>query len=286
MERFVLITGASTGIGRSATLAFSRAGYHVLAGVRTEKDYTNIRQENDHRLHPIMLDVTDQDQVEEAVKASEVIIGNGNLVAIINNAGLVVHGTVLHVPISEWRQQFEVNLFGLIRVTQQFFPLLNKPGPGSDAHPKRIINMGSVSGKFASPFLGPYSASKYALEAVSDSLRRELYYTDIQVVIIEAGKIATPIWDKARTQPSYAGPEHAGVLEFKDRLLDKMISEGLPQDSLNPLLLHIVKSGKVKARYLHAPDKFTFRLSTWLPAKWIDNAIHRKLRKQGGIRPF
>lgn len=286
MNRYVLITGASTGIGKNASHAFARAGYNVLAGVRSERDYTAILGEKNPNLHPLMLDVTHHEQVESGAKIAAEIIGDGQLVAIINNAGLVVHGTVLHVPIDEWRQQFEVNLFGLIRVTQFFFPLLNKPRSAGDYHPRRIINMGSVSGLFSSPFLGPYAASKYALEAVSDSLRRELYYTDIQVVIIEAGKIATPIWDKARTQPSYAGPEHAGVIAFKDKLLDKMITEGLPEDTLNPLLLQVVQASKVKARYLHAPNKIGFRLTTWLPTKWIDRIIHRKLSKQGGIRPF
>jgi NAD(P)-dependent dehydrogenase (short-subunit alcohol dehydrogenase family) len=232
------------------------------------------------------MDVTDPEGMADAVKKAEVIIGEDALVAVINNAGVAVSGAVLHIPIGEWREQLEVNVIGVVRTTQLFFPLLSRPKKAGDIHPRRIINVGSVSGIFGSPFLGPYVASKYALEGLSDSLRRELYMYDIQVVILEPGNIQTPIWEKAKQKPTYFGPEHASIMEFKDRIIDNNIKMASPLKLMDDVVLKAVRNKSVKARYLIRAGKWKFNLIRNLPVKWVDALIRKKLQKKSGIRPF
>lgn len=286
MRRFILITGASSGIGESATLALVREGYEVIAGVRTNEDAERLRQKSPDKIHPLIMEVTDQAGMEKARMDAERIIGEGSLVAIFNNAGMVINGAVLYIPIEQWRQQFEVNVLGAIRTTQLFFPLLAARDAKADDHPRRIINMSSVSGLFASPFLGPYAASKFAMEAYSDSLRRELYMHDIQVVLINAGNIRTPIWHKARTLPSYLGKEYQSIMEFKEKLIDKQIAESIPVKAIDDVVIKAVKSGKVRVRYLVMRHAWKFRLMRMLPARWVDQLIQKRLRNSSGIRPF
>lgn len=286
MRRFILITGASSGIGESACHVLLEKGYEVLAGVRTPADAVKLKTAAGPELHPLIMDVTDESGMQSARDEAEKIIGDGALVAIFNNAGVVVNGAWLYIPIDEWRQQFEVNVIGVIRTTQLFFPLLSAPRQAGDTHPRRIINMGSVSGLFASPFIAPYAASKYALEALSDSLRRELYMYDIQVVIIEGGNIATPIWEKAKKTPSYFGPEYDSILAFKNQMIDGLIAKGMPLKAINDVIIKTVMNKSVKARYLVRPQKWKFNMVRFLPSKWVDRLIHRNLQRRSGIRPF
>ena len=286
MRYFVLITGASSGIGQSACIALLGKGYYVIAGVRNLKDADPVVALGGDHVLPLLMDVTDTAAITKARNTAEQWIGDGALVAIFNNAGVVVHGSVLHIPVDAWRQQFEVNVLGVITVTQLFFPLLAKPRQAGDTHPRRILQMGSVSGLFTSPFLGPYAASKYALEALSDALRRELYMHDIQVVIIEAGNITTPIWEKARQGPSYFGAEYESILQHKDRMLDGLIADGIPVRFVDDIVLKAVMQSKIKPRYLVKKKKWLFHLIRLLPAKWVDQMIASNLRKKSGIRPF
>jgi NAD(P)-dependent dehydrogenase (short-subunit alcohol dehydrogenase family) len=286
MRRFILITGASSGIGESACIALVARGYEVIAGVRTQQDALRLAEVGKSKIHPLIMDVTDRAGMEKALEATVHIIDDGALVAIFNNAGIVVNGPILYVPPEEWQKQFEVNVTGLVRTTQLFFPLLVKPKQTGDDHPRRIINMSSVSGVFASPFIGAYAASKYAVEAISDSLRRELYMYDVQVVLIQAGNIATPIWEKARTTSSYLGPEYESIRAFKDKMLDDLIARGMPVSAIDEVIIKAVTQKAVKVRYLIRPQKWKFQLIRLLPAKWIDRMIAKKLRDRSGIRPF
>jgi len=231
------------------------------------------------------MDVTQDYQVDRAFEKAASIIGNNDLVAIINNAGIVVNGAVLYVPIDEWRTQFEINLFGVIRTTKSFFPLLKKESP-SNSHPRRIINISRVSGLFASPFLGPYAASKFALEAMSDALRRELYMYDIQVVLIEPGSIRTPIWSKAKEKPTYFGPEHDGILAFKDKVIEKNMEESLAPEAMDKVMLKAIAGTRVKPRYIIKSGKWKFQLVRLLPTRFVDKLIRKSLQSRSGIRPF
>lgn len=184
----ILISGASTGIGRASAVHLARLGHSVWAGVRTEKSFEEIRKLNVEHLKPVFLDVCDEKSIDACI--SEITKSAGLLHGLVNNAGIVVGGPIEGVSLEDWRKQFEVNVFGQVRVTQLCLPLLRQSKG-------RIVNISSISGRMASPFLGPYSASKFALEAISDSLRRELRRQGIHVALVEPGPIATPIWEKS-----------------------------------------------------------------------------------------
>ena len=286
MRPFVLVTGASSGIGYSACLALSAKGYGVIAGIRNPADREKFGASDQSFIFAVQLDVTDVQSLKAARAEAERIMGNNSLVAIVNNAGIVVHGAVLYIPAEEWSRQLDVNVIGVIRTTQVFFPLLSKPRSPGDHHPRRIINMSSVSGLFASPFLGPYVASKFELEALSDTLRRELYMHDVQVVIIEPGNITTPIWEKARQEKAYFGPEYDSILAFKEKMIDGMIAGGIPVSYVDQAVVDAVSHPDPPLRYLIRKQKWKFRLIRLLPAKWVDKMITKRLRDKSGIRPF
>jgi NAD(P)-dependent dehydrogenase (short-subunit alcohol dehydrogenase family) len=145
---------------------------------------------------PLFFDVTEGDAVAKAAAEVEARLEGATLAGLVNNAGVAVPGPLVHLPIAELRRQLEINVIGQLQVTQAFAPLLGAREPFAET-PGRIVMMSSVAGRFATPFLGAYNASKFALEGMSDALRRELKIYGIDVVVIEPGMIATPIWDKA-----------------------------------------------------------------------------------------
>ena len=283
---FVLVTGASTGLGEQICKCLASHQYSVLAGVRNAQDGERLVAQVGKTVHPLLLDVTDEAMINTAKEAATAIIGDQSLVAIINNAGIVISGASLYIPVAEWQKQFDVNLFGAIRVTNTFFPLLVKKNDSADAHPRRIINMSSVSGLFASPFMGPYASSKYALEGMSDSLRRELYMYDVQVVLLEPASIRTPIWTKAKEYTPWFGPEYESIRTFKEKIIDRNVEGGMNADMLDSYIMKAVRSRKVKPRYLVHKQKWKFNLVRWLPAQWVDRMIRKRLQAGANIRPF
>lgn len=194
----VLVTGASTGIGRDGSLALSRAGFRVFAGVRKQSDVDRARADG---LVPLLLDVTDDESVQRALREVETATGSDGLFALVNNAGIATGGPLEGVPLDDVKLAFEVNVIGLLRVTQAFLPLL-RAANAKRAHPSdlraRIVNMGSMSGRIATPFLGPYCMSKFAVAALTDALRMELLPFEIEVVVIEPGRVKTEIWEKGK----------------------------------------------------------------------------------------
>ena len=180
----VVITGASTGIGRASALRLARAGFDVLAGVRREEDGAALRAE-DGRIEPVLVDVTDGGQVAALAQR----VGGAPLAGLVNNAGIAVAGPLEGVPLDEIRRQYEVNVFGLLAVTQALLEPI-RTGRG------RIVNIGSIGGRINTPFVGPYSSSTAAVRSLSASLRRELRPWGIQVALVEPGALDTPIWRK------------------------------------------------------------------------------------------
>jgi NAD(P)-dependent dehydrogenase (short-subunit alcohol dehydrogenase family) len=194
--RNVLVTGASTGIGREGARALMRAGYRVFAGVRKQRDVDALRE--DH-LTPVLLDVTEDESVARALHEITAHTGEDGLYALVNNAGIAIGGPLEAISIDEVRAQFEVNVIGLLRVTQAFLPLLRRANAARKTSREaraRIVNIGSMSGRIATPFLGPYCMSKFAVEAMTDALRMELLPFDIEVVVLEPGRVKTEIWAK------------------------------------------------------------------------------------------
>ncbi len=191
-KKTVLITGASRGIGHACALSLAQQGHRVIAGVRQQADLERLAKEHDN-LMPMILDVTDPDQVQ-AVRGRVVeLLEDKGLDGLINNAGTAITGALECLPLEMFRGQIELNVTGQQIVTQAFLPLLRKARG-------RIVFMSSVSGLVARPFLGPYCASKFALEALADAYRGELAPWGIQVSVIEPGSIRTDIWDTTTRQ--------------------------------------------------------------------------------------
>lgn len=189
MSRAVLVTGSSTGIGEACALRLDAAGHRVFAGVRKDADGERLREQATDRLTPVILDVTDEGQIEAAVKTIEEDVGG--LAGLVNNAGIARGGPLEYLPIEEWREQLEVNVIGQVAVTKAMLPLLRRDRG-------RVVFIGSIGGRVATPLMGPYNASKFAIEAVGESLRQELHPWGLHVAVVEPGAIRTPIWEKGR----------------------------------------------------------------------------------------
>jgi NAD(P)-dependent dehydrogenase (short-subunit alcohol dehydrogenase family) len=186
MTEAILITGASTGIGHATARYLAESGFLTVGTVRTEGDATRLREAG---VETVAMDVTDPSSVARAVSRVEGLLEDRPLAALVNNAGVPAAGPIELSDVDEARRLFEVNVFGVMRVTQAFLPRLR-------ASHGRIVNMSSVAGRFTFPFGGVYAASKHALEALSDALRRELSSSGVRVILIEPGSINTPIWDR------------------------------------------------------------------------------------------
>ena len=189
MTKTFLVTGASTGIGEACALLLDAESHRVYAGVRKEADGERLRAEASDRLVPVLLDVTDEAQIDAVAKQIDAEAGALN--GLVNNAGIALGGPVEYLPLEEWRHQFEVNVFGQIMVTKAMMPLIRK-GRG------RIVFMGSMSGRVGIGLMGPYAGSKFAIEGIGEALRHELHPWGLHVSVIEPGAVKTPVWDKAR----------------------------------------------------------------------------------------
>ena len=246
----VVITGASTGIGEACALELDRRGYRVFAGVRGEKSAKNLRSQASDRLTPVMIDVTDADQIAVAAETVRDTVGDAGLAGLVNNAGIVVSGPLEFLPVDDLRRQLEINVIGQVAVTQAMLPLL-RVGRG------RIVNMGSISGFATGPYTGPYSASKFALEAVTNALRLELRNSGIKVSIIEPGNVKTPIWDKAiaaaEEKAERASPEAERLYRHDMEQMRKasleMRDTGMPVECVVRAVLHALTARRPKIRY-------------------------------------
>jgi NAD(P)-dependent dehydrogenase (short-subunit alcohol dehydrogenase family) len=182
-SRAILVTGASSGMGKACAIRLAQGGFTVFAAVRKQRDAQALA-ESSPRVIPVILDVSKSETIGEAFRTIGEATGTGGLAGLVNNAGIAVTGPIELVPIEELRRQFEVNVFGQVAVTQAFLPLIR-------AARGRIVNVGSVGARFALPFAGPLNASKAAIESISDSLRMELYPWGIHVVLVSPGSIRT-----------------------------------------------------------------------------------------------
>ncbi|MCB9640964.1 MAG: SDR family oxidoreductase [Myxococcales bacterium] len=260
----VLITGASTGIGRCATQILADWGDTVYACARKDADLEELGKIKN--VIPLKLDVTQRDQIEAAVKQIEEEAGS--LDALVNNAGISVSGPLMDIPEEEMRAQFEVNVFGLANITQALFPLLHKAKG-------RIVNISSIAARIVTPFLGPYCMSKFAVEAYSDALRRELMPLGMKVVIIQPGPTKTAIWGKTDPETeAFAG----SLFEERAKKIGKMMieradSNAFPPEAVGFLVYEAIHRAKPKTRYLVTPEKLPQLLLSKLPDQVIDSAL-------------
>ncbi len=278
----VLITGANTGIGAHLSYLMAQNGYSVLATVREGKELPAHLQEHPS-IKKVILNLDDDQAIENGFQQIAEECKITGLFALINNAGFVLPGPMTHLEMSQLRAQFQVNLFAAVKLTQLCFALLSQYGAGS-----RIINMSSVSGLFASPFMSAYAGSKYALEGMSDSLRRELYGQGIHVVLMEPGPVQTSIWKKhLGLAEKFSHTPFAKVLQSADQRIQATETKALPLQSLDRPFLTALSSNKPRHRYLIHSGKWLFLLlSQILPVHLVDRIIHRHLNTNSNkIRP-
>jgi len=248
MSPAVVITGAGSGIGAACALALDQLGWHVFAGVHREEDGSTLKQRASDRLTSFLLDVTDASSVEAAARRVTTALGERKLVGVIQCAGVVVVGPLEYLPLSEIAAQFAVNVLGLIAVTQAFLPLLRQSQG-------RIVLIGSLAGKLAFPFMGPYAASKFAVEALADAWRAELRPWRIHVSLVEPDAIATPIWTKiARRARRNFTPEAARlygpILPYFEGVTARASTKGLSADHVAKAVVHALQATTPKTRYV------------------------------------
>jgi NAD(P)-dependent dehydrogenase (short-subunit alcohol dehydrogenase family) len=274
----VVITGASTGIGHASALHLSSLGFRVFAGVRRAEDGERLRAAGNGSIEPVQIDVTDQSSIDAAAETVREATG-GRIAGLVNNAGIAVPGPLEHLPMDEFRRQIEVNLTGQVAVTQAFLPML-RPTRG------RIVNIGSIGGRVAAPMLGPYAASKHAMEGLTDSLRRELRPSGIEVSIVRPGPIATDIWQRGTTKADELlermpeAQEHYGAAIAAARAgAAERQKEAIPPQKVAEVVAHALTSDKPRTRYLVGPRTRVMALfATILPDRVFDRLIDRMTR--------
>lgn len=246
--KHVVITGASTGIGRACAINLVQRGFHVFGSVRNQQDARPLKESLGNLFTALLFDVTDENAIARAAEVVKKRVGNVGLSGLVNNAGIVVNGPLIHVPIDLVGEQFDVNVLGVLRVTQAFVTLLG--GQKTSPYPPgRIVNISSISGRMAFPFLGAYAASKHALEGMSEALRRELTIYGIEVIVIEPFNVRTPIFDKQAPVSPYRdtdyGPAHQRMLDQYARIKEA----AMPVEVVANAVWTALTSAKPKTRY-------------------------------------
>jgi NAD(P)-dependent dehydrogenase (short-subunit alcohol dehydrogenase family) len=271
-QKAVVVTGASSGIGRAVAIYLSSRGLRVFATARHPTSADPIES--------IQLDVTDETSIRDAAAAVETALGDEALHGLVNNAGIVVGGPLEFLGIDEIRRQFEVNLFGQIAVTQSFLPLLRRAKG-------RIVNMSSISGLVAPPLLGPYTMSKFAFEAYSDALRRELEPWEIEVAVIEPGAIRTPIWEKSiedsrgrvDRMPALVHELYGKKIEKTRERARQMSETAVPAERVAEAVYQALTARRPRTRYLVGTDaRITAKLAWLLPDRLLDRLMRRRFR--------
>lgn len=276
--KYVLVTGISTGIGYAVTSMLIQNGYFVFGTVRNSQQINSLKVKWPSAFKAIMMDITDSQQVEKAKQEIREYMKGAGLYAIINNAGIAVQGPVLNIPIEKIQYQLEVNVVGQIRVIQAFWDLIIKDNQPDFPH--RILNISSVSALFTWPFVGPYSASKKALEGFLSALRYEASLFNVKIISIQPGPIKTEIWNKAAKSPDYfLGTDFESFSPLAQKAIYHSEKNAIPSNDLARFILDILNKANPKSIYVFAKRKWTYKLIPFIPTKIINLLIERKLNK-------
>jgi len=276
-RRFVVVTGTSTGIGWACVKVLVASGFHVFGSVRKQADAERLSKEFGENFTPLIFDVTDEAAVAAAANMVEAALDGVTLFGLVNNAGITVPGPLLYLKVDDFRHQIAVNLTGQLIVTQAFAPLLGADRARQGA-PGRIVMISSLGGKNGMPFLGAYAASKFALEGLSESLRRELMLFGIDVIVVAPVSVVTPNWVKAIVDvTAFVSTPYAAALETMKRYLTANAGKGLPAERLGEAVKTALTTTKPKTRYTVPPNSLRALLVTALPKRVVDNRIARRL---------
>ena len=276
--RTVVITGAGSGIGAATTVRLDEEGWRVFACVHEPGDGAVLERQTSDRVTVLSLDVTKASSIKAAAARVDLALGGEGLHALIDNAGVAVAGPLETLPIENLRDQLEVNVVGQVATTQQFLPMLRRTA-GS-----RVVFVGSIGGRIATGFAGPYHASKYAMEAIADAWRQELLPDGIAVVIVEPGPLATPIWSKAAKTldslpPSAVYDERLSTL--RDVLRRRGKDSPSPQEAVD-LIMHAVSADRPHTRYANGLTATVLpKVRRMIPDRLFDRLAARVTTKTG-----
>jgi NAD(P)-dependent dehydrogenase (short-subunit alcohol dehydrogenase family) len=274
----IVITGASTGIGRATAEHLASRGWKVFAGVRKEADGAPL-VEAQPNIIPIIIDVVKADQIRAAAHTVSAHLEGRTLDGLINNAGIANMGPLPVQPMDEIRMHFDINVLGAIEVSQNFLPLLGMD-EGRQGAPGRIINISSFGGRIPSPFLGAYCATKAALESLTDSMRRELLPFGVDAITIAPGAIKTPIWDKAEEQDAKAPYSNTVWAEPQKKYTNMFLEageKGWPAIKIAELIETALTDAKPKAYYAAGPEKFSnYSMVRRLPKRLLDKGMGKR----------
>jgi NAD(P)-dependent dehydrogenase (short-subunit alcohol dehydrogenase family) len=277
----VVVTGVSTGIGHAITKVLVSKGFRVFGSVRKQADAERLQTEFGNGFVPLMMDITDADAVHQAAQKVGSMMGDRNLVGLVNNAGIVVSGPLLYLRPSEYRRQLEANMISPLVVIQAFAPLLGtdekRQGPAG-----RIVNISSTGAKVAIPLIGGYSSSKAGLEGMSDALRQELMLFGIDVVIIEPGTVNTAMYDKGEKEDlsEFKPTEYwEAVQNFQKYIVTEARTNGLRPERLGEAVRVALTTAKPKARYAVVPQRFkNWTLPRLLPTRMLDAYLAKQMK--------
>lgn len=273
--RTVLVTGASTGIGRATALRLDAAGWRVFAGVRREADAEDLRRAASERLAPLTLDITEAEQIAAAAERIETE-ADGRLDGLVNNAGVAIPSPLETLPIEDFRRQIEVNLTGQVAMTQALLPSIRRARG-------RIVFISSIGGRIAFPMTGAYHAAKFGIEAVGDIFRQELRSWGISVSIVEPGSIDTPIWergertaDEVRERSPQLEALYGRAVERYRKVVKQTADRGIAPDKVAVTIEHALSASRPRSRYLVGIDaKVQARLRPLLPTPVFDRVVAR-----------
>jgi NAD(P)-dependent dehydrogenase (short-subunit alcohol dehydrogenase family) len=275
----VVVTGTSTGIGRATAIRLAGMGFKVFAGVRKQADWDEMR-ESTPQVTPLLIDVTDEASITAAAAAVGATVRDEGLRGLVNNAGATFPGPLEFLPLDDLRKQLEVNLVGPVAMAQAFLPMLRQARG-------RIVNVGSIGGRMSTPFLGAYHASKFALEAVNDSLRMELRPWGIHVSLVEPGGVATPLWERGRAQAdammSVVGTQTEALYgEAIQRLREASVTfekRGSPPDAVAKVIARALTVKQPQTRYLVGMDaRAQAMLKTVATDRMLDRLVAWQLK--------
>lgn len=275
----VVITGASTGIGWATAKRLLDKGFRVFGSVRKQADADRLKDEFGANFTPLIFDVTDEPAVLAAAREVRAALNGEKLAGLVNNAGIAVAGPVLGLPADEFRRQMDVNVIGPIIATQAFAPLLGAD-PSLKGLPGRIIMISSVAGKIGNPLTPAYSASKHAIEGLSESLRRELMLFGVDVVIVAPGPVKTPIWSKGQEAADlsrYQNSPYLPALQKATAYIRQLETIGLPAEKIAERVHDALTLPNPKVRYHIAPDTMRYLLAAVLPKRTMDRIIAKRL---------
>ena len=281
--RSVVITGVSTGIGWASAKLLLDRGFRVFGSARKAQDAERLRNEFGANFTPLLFDVTDEAAIRTAAGAVRGELNGQTLAGLVNNAGIAVAGPVFDLAVAEFRHQIDVNVIGPFMVTQAFGPLLGAD-PALRGPKGRIVMVSSLAGKSGNPLISAYSASKHAIEGLSEGLRRELMLFGIDVVIIAPGAVKTPIWDKAEELDVsiYRNSAFFPALEKIRAFMLTLAAKGLPAERIAEIIATALTTAKPKTRYQIAPDPLFQLVASTLPKRMIDRILARRL----GLTPL